>query len=193
MRVNEYFDKVVVINLDRRQDRMERLEPQLKKLGIEYERHSAVDGKAIGIAPMIAGTMSHVEVLKKYKDQKILILEDDAYFVENFNEKFETVMQSLPEDWDIFYLGALLPKNVGKTTSVNTDWHRQIMTNGAHAYCVNPKQTDYFLKKLDNYEWYIDVGLRIFAEKYNAYVTQPNLVTQFPSYSDLRELEVDDF
>ena len=57
----------------------------------------------------------------------------------------------------------------------------------------NPKQTDYFLKKLDNYEWYIDVGLRIFAEKYNAYVTQPNLVTQFPSYSDLRELEVDDF
>ena len=121
MRVNEYFDKVVVINLDRRQDRMERLGPQLEELGIKYERHSAVDGKAIGISPMIAGTMSHVEVLKKYRDQKILILEDDAYFVKDFNEKFEIVMQTLPDDWDIFYLGVLLGKNVGKLTPMNTD------------------------------------------------------------------------
>jgi GR25 family glycosyltransferase involved in LPS biosynthesis len=193
MRVNDYFDKVVVINLDRRQDRMDKLDPQLKKLGIEYERHSAVDGKAIGVTPLIAGTMSHVEVLKKYRDQKILILEDDAYFVEDFNEQFKTVMQTLPEDWDIFYLGALLPKNVGKVTPVNENWYRQVMTNGSHAYCVNPAKMDYFIEKLDGYEWYIDIGLQIFAEQYNAYITQPNLVTQFPSYSDLREIEVDDF
>lgn len=193
MRVNEYFDKVVVINLDRRQDRMERLEPQLKELGIEYERHSAVDSKAIGVAPMIAGTMSHVEVLKKYKDQKILILEDDAYFVEDFNEQFETVMKTLPDNWDIFYLGALLPKHTGKLTPVNTNWHRQVLTTGSHAYCINPVKMSHFIENLDGYEWFIDIGLRIFAEQYNAYVTQPNLVTQFPSYSDLREKEVDDF
>jgi hypothetical protein len=35
--------------------------------------------------------------------------------------------------------------------------------------------------------------LRVFAEKYQALIAQPNLVTQFPSYSDLREKEVDDF
>ena len=193
MKINDYFDKVVVINLDRRQDRMERLGPQLEELGIEYERHSAVDGKALGINPIFAGTMSHVEVLKKYKDQKVLILEDDAYFVEDFNEQFKAVMQTLPKDWDIFYLGALLPKNVGKTTPVNENWHRQVMTNASHAYCINPAKMDYFIEKLDGYEWYIDIGLRVFAEEYNAYVTQPNLVTQFPSYSDLREYEVDDF
>lgn len=193
MRVNDYFDKVVVINLDRRQDRMDRLDPQLKELGIEYERHSAVDGKAIKVTPLIAGTMSHVEVLKKYRDQKILILEDDANFVEDFNEQFEAVIQTLPDNWDIFYLGALLPKNVGKTIPVNNNWHKQVMTNASHAYCINPKRMDYFIEELDGYEWYIDVGLRIFAEQYNAYVTQPNLVTQFPSYSDLREVEVDDF
>jgi GR25 family glycosyltransferase involved in LPS biosynthesis len=193
MKVNDYFDKVVVINLDRRQDRMDRLDPQLKELGIEYERHSAVDGKALGITPLVAGTMSHVEVLKNHRDQKILILEDDAYFVEDFNDKFETVMQTLPNDSDIFYLGALLPKNVGKTTPVNANWHRQVMTTGSHAYCINPARVNYFIENLDGYEWYIDIGLRVFAEKYNAYVTQPNLVTQFPSYSDLREYEVDDF
>ena len=193
MRVNDYFDKVVVINLDRRQDRMDRLDPQLKELGIEYERHSAVDGKALDIVPMIAGTMSHVEVLKKYRDQKILILEDDANFVEDFNEQFEAVIQTLPDNWDIFYLGVLLPKNAGKLTPVNDNWHRQVMSNGSHAYCINPAKIDFFIENLDNYEWYIDVGLRIFAERCNAYITQPNLVTQFPSYSDLREAEVDDF
>jgi GR25 family glycosyltransferase involved in LPS biosynthesis len=193
MRVNEFFDKVVVINLDRRTDRMEQLVPQLKELGIEYERFSAVDGKELDISPIIAGTMSHVQVLKKYQDQKILVLEDDALFVDDFNEKFEEVMQTLPADWDIFYLGALLPKNTGKVTPVNEHWTRQVFTTGSQAYCINLARVNYFIENLDGYEWYIDIGLRVFAEKYNAYITQPNLITQFPSYSDLRLEEVDDF
>jgi GR25 family glycosyltransferase involved in LPS biosynthesis len=193
MRVNEFFDKVVVINLDRRTDRMEQLVPQLKELGIEYERFSAVDGKELDISPIIAGTMSHVQVLKKYQDQKILVLEDDALFVDDFNEKFEEVMQTIPADWDIFYLGALLPKNTGKVTPVNEHWTRQVFTTGSQAYCINRARVNYFIENLDGYEWYIDIGLRVFAEKYNAYITQPNLVTQFPSYSDLRLEEVNDF
>lgn len=193
MRVNEYFDKVVVINLDRRTDRMEQLVPQLEKLGIQYERHSAVDGKELGINPIFAGTMSHVEVLKNNRDSKILVLEDDAQFVDKFNEKFEEVMQTLPNDSDIFYLGALLPKSTGKVTPVNQHWTRQVMTTGSQAYCINPARVNYFIENLDGYEWYIDIGLRVFAEKYNAYITQPNLVTQFPSYSDLRLKEVNDF
>ena len=193
MRVNEFFDKVVVINLDRRTDRMERIDAQLKELGIEYERHSAVDGKELGINPIFAGTMSHVEVLKNNRDSRILVLEDDAQFVDNFNEKFEEVMQTLPNDSDIFYLGALLPKSTGKVTPVNQHWARQVMTTGSQAYCINPARVNYFIENLDGYEWYIDIGLRVFAEKYNAYIAQPNLVTQFPSYSDLRLKEVNDF
>jgi GR25 family glycosyltransferase involved in LPS biosynthesis len=165
----------------------------LEKLGIQYERHSAVDGKELGINPIFAGTMSHVEVLKNNRDSKILVLEDDAQFVDNFNEKFEEVMQTLPNDSDIFYLGALLPKSTGKVTPVNQHWTRQVMTTGSQAYCINPARVNYFIENLDGYEWYIDIGLRVFAEKYNAYITQPNLVTQFPSYSDLRLKEVDDF
>lgn len=193
MKVNDYFDKVVVINLDRRQDRMEKLDTQLKALGIEYERHSAVDGQELKINPIFAGTMSHVEVMKKYRDKKILILEDDACFVEDFNEKFEQVMQTLPGDWDIFYLGALVPKSTGKLTPVNKDWHRQVLTTGSQSYCILPARMQHFIENLDGYEWYIDIGLRVYAEQYNAYVVQPNLVTQFPSYSDLRLKEVNDF
>ena len=88
MRVNEYFDRVVVINLDRRPDRMEILGKQLDELEIQYERFSAIDGKERGISPITAGTMSHVEVLKNHRDQKILVLEDDAYFIETANKLF---------------------------------------------------------------------------------------------------------
>jgi GR25 family glycosyltransferase involved in LPS biosynthesis len=193
MTVNDYFDKVVVINLDRRTDRMEKLVPQLEALGITYERHSAVDALELDISPVIAGTMSHVEVLKKYRNEKILVLEDDALFVDNFNQKFEEVMQTLPADWDIFYLGALLPKETGEVQMVNEHWGRQIMSTGSQAYCINPEKIDYFIENLDGYEWYIDIGLRVFAEKSKPYITQPNLVTQFPSFSDLRLKEVNDF
>ena len=193
MKINEYFDRVVVINLDRRPDRMEILGPQLDELGIQYERFSAIDGKERGISPVLAGKLSHVEVLKGQNGQKVLILEDDANFVDDFNKKFLEVMQTLPEDWDIFYLGALLDKHTGKVERVNDHWHRQVVSTGTQAYCVNPNKVDYFIEKQLKWDGFVDVCYRVLAAETNAYITQPNLVTQFPSYSDLREREVDDF
>ena len=194
MLVNEYFDAVYVINLDRRTDRMEKLDPQLNKLGIKYERFPAVDGNALNISPIIAGTMSHQYLLSRCENKRVLVLEDDAQFVDDFNEKFDEYMQHLPEDYDIFYLGALIPKYTGKVDDIgNPYWFKQVLTTGSHAYSVHPERTKYFAHKLDGYEWYIDIGLRIFAEGYKALIAQPNLVTQFPSYSDLRLEEVNDF
>ena len=193
MRVNDFFDKVIVINLDRRTDRMEKLAPQLEKLDIQYERFSAVDGKQLGIDPIVAGLQSHLQIMKQIAGQRVLILEDDALFVDDFNEKFEKVIQTLPEDWDIFYLGALVPKEVGLVRMVNRNWGIQVLTTGSQAYCINPSRLEYFINKLEDYNYYIDVGLRDFAKDLKAYITQPNLVVQFPSYSDLRLKEVNDF
>jgi GR25 family glycosyltransferase involved in LPS biosynthesis len=193
MKVNDFFDKVIVINLDRRTDRMEKLAPQLEKLDIQYKRFSAVDGKKLDIDPIVAGLRSHLQVMKQIAGQRVLILEDDALFVEDFNEKFEKVMQTLPEDWDIFYLGALVPKDVGLIRMVNRHWGIQVLTTGSQAYCINPSRLEYFINKLEDYNSYIDIGLRDFAKGLKAYITQPNLVVQFPSYSDLRLKEVDDF
>lgn len=193
MRVNDFFDKVVVINLDRRTDRMEKLGPQLDELGIEYERFSAVDAQELDIKGYVAGTMSHVAVWKKYLGKKVLVLEDDALFCENFNEKFAEVIKTLPEDWDVLYLGALLDKKTGKVKRVNDHWARQIVSTGAQAYCIHPKNVETFYEEIKGKNWFIDVEMRVLGEKYNAYIAQPNLVTQFPSYSDLREMDVDDF
>ncbi len=193
MKVNDFFDKVIVINLDRRTDRMEKLAPQLEKLDIQYKRFSAVDGKKLDIDPVVAGLRSHLQVMKQIAGQRVLILEDDALFVDDFNEKFEKVMQTLPEDWDIFYLGALVPKDVGLVRMVNRHWGIQVLTTGSQAYCINPSRLEYFINKLEDYNSYIDIGLKDFAKDLKAYITQPNLVVQFPSYSDLRLKEVNDF
>ncbi len=94
--------------------------------------------RGLDIDPVLAGTMRHLQVMKQVSGQRVLILEDDAQFVDNFNEKFEKVIQTLPEDWDIFYLGALLPKDVGLIRMVNRHWGLQVLTTGSQAYCVNP-------------------------------------------------------
>jgi len=193
VKVNEFFDKVVVINLDRRTDRIEKLDLQLKELDIQYKRFSAVDAIKLNIDPIVAGLRSHLQVIKDNIGRKVLVLEDDAYFVDNFNEKFEKVMQTLPEDWDIFYLGALVPKDVGQINMVNRHWGIQVLTTGSQAYCIRPEMQHYFISRLEDYNYYIDIGLRDFAKGYKPYITQPNLVTQFPSYSDLRQKEVNDF
>jgi GR25 family glycosyltransferase involved in LPS biosynthesis len=191
MRINDYFDKVVVINLDKRTDRLEKITKQLDELGITFERFSAIDGT--DKMPILAGKDSHVQVWKDNLGKKILVLEDDAFFVDNFQERFDEVIQTLPEDWDVFYLGALLDKKTGKVIKVNNDWYRQVVSTGTQAYCINPDIMQYCIDAIEVYDGYIDVGLRILAEDINAYITQPNLVTQFPSYSDLRLKEVSDF
>jgi GR25 family glycosyltransferase involved in LPS biosynthesis len=172
---------------------MEKLGAQLDELGIQYERFSAIDGKAEGIEPMEAGKLSHLKVIQELNGEKVLILEDDAHFVDGFQERFDTEMDSLPADWDVFYLGVWLPKYTGKLVPVNKNWTRQVMSNGMQAYCINPAKADYFAKEVQEYEGYIDVCFRILADRTKAYVLQPNLVTQFPSYSDLRLEEVNDF
>jgi GR25 family glycosyltransferase involved in LPS biosynthesis len=191
MRINEYFDKVVVINLDKRTDRLEKISKQLDELGITFERFSAIDGT--GKDPITAGTMSHTQVWKKYQGLKVLILEDDALFVDNFSEKFAEVIQTLPSDWDIFYLGALVAPTTGKIIKVNEHWYKQVVSTGTQAYCLKPGKMDYFYNRLKDYEWYIDIGLRVEAVSNNCYITQPNLVTQYAGYSDLRLKEVSDF
>jgi hypothetical protein len=43
MRLNDYFDRVAVINLDRRTDRLAFFESQAKNLGIDFVRYSAIE------------------------------------------------------------------------------------------------------------------------------------------------------
>lgn len=186
MRVNEYFDKVVVINLDRRKDRLEKVNAQLEELGIQYERFSAVDAKASDIDPIQACRQSHIQVLEESVG-KTLILEDDAYFMEDFNERFAEFISVLPEKWHIFYLGAVLLNS----KDCNHMMVRAMDTSSLHAYCVNPEFKEIALEQGRTYPEHIDVAYRLLHPQYESYAAKPPLVKQYPSYSDIMEKDVD--
>ena len=186
----KFFDRIVVINLKRRKDRLEQFTQEAERIGFEFEVHEAIDGKAINLDPIVAGRLSHIQVLRSIgRDERVLICEDDAIFREDFNESLDSYMADLPEDWDIFYLGALKVT----TTPVNKHWVRQVETTGTQAYCVKPEQVDLFLHIAREGEKWIDVAYRMWSDRTKAYVASPDLVIQSEGFSDLREAHAQDF
>jgi GR25 family glycosyltransferase involved in LPS biosynthesis len=108
----DYFDKVVVVNLDTRPDRLTRFVNRIELLGETIgktiERFSAVDGKTIPVdqinnrsAGAAGCKKSHLDIIadcRKNKVKSVLILEDDVTFVKGFAHTFEPFMKDLPED-----------------------------------------------------------------------------------------------
>ena len=107
MKLNDYFDKIYCINLDRRTDRWEKCKIQFDKHGINVERFSALDGDKLEysnkrLLPGEIGIIrSNLELVKKAKEnnyKNILIFEDDVEFADDLNEKFEKYIKQVPED-----------------------------------------------------------------------------------------------
>ena len=186
MRLNDIFDRIVVINLDSRPDRLESFDAQAKMHGIEYTRFPAVttDSTKRG-ARTKACRESHRKVIKSALDEEVkrlFVFEDDAQFVEDFNERLENLYNKLPEDWDMFYLGA---------------WHfhcnqykpglvKMSESYSAHAYGINTKYMEGAVKaSLLNLP--IDTALASRHPHIQAYCAKPALVGQAPGFSDIEQ------
>ena len=128
-----FINKTWVINLERRRDRLDRFKrdnPALPELHVL----KAYDGKEIRISPKIARlfspntfnwnkatigcSLSHLEIwnrLSKEPDENAcyLILEDDTRLSPDWRETVERTFANgqVPDDWDVLYLGGVLPKN----------------------------------------------------------------------------------
>lgn len=163
--------KTYVINLKRRDDRMKLLEKNCK---ITYERINAVDGSLLKPNKylqrifegndynmregMVGCAMSHIKLLIeciKSKEDIFCFLEDDIKLAENFREKINDVMDNLPEDWDMIYLGHhLYPKyenemNGGdKIRCEKWDMKKsfRMSMGGTFAYLINKKGANKLLE-----------------------------------------------
>lgn len=191
MKLNGFFDRVVVINLDRRQDRLKELKKQTKSLGIDFVRHSAADAKALGISNIAACVTSHRQVIENAKAdgiERLLILEDDAEFVAGFAESFERLLVGLPEDWQMFYLGAntFLPVDIGVEGLRKTDGSLT-----THAYGVKAELYDILIQAASDDRWPIDLTYSELHPKVRAYAAWPSLIGQRAGYSDIESRYVD--
>lgn len=116
--INQYFDKVYLLNLHKREDRLIQSTKRLDNFNIKFDKFGATDGSVMSLiwnrfnnqyftSPnYLACCISHLSI---YKDaltkgyKKILIIEDDVLINKNINSIFDLV--NIPEWEDLLYLG----------------------------------------------------------------------------------------
>jgi GR25 family glycosyltransferase involved in LPS biosynthesis len=204
--LNEYFDKIYCINLDRRPDRWYESVKIFEANGLEVERFPACDGQLIdtGYGKVyngeLGGTISHTRIIKKILDSGVknaLILEDDIEFNENFFEKTRESLEELPENWDMLFFGG---NHTGGYDKVTKNLVRVYRTYALHCYAVNRKALEVIY---DNMIRFIGHTLScnrqltpsVAADYYmakthpllNVYSIHPNITWQRESFSDLQQ------
>jgi GR25 family glycosyltransferase involved in LPS biosynthesis/cephalosporin hydroxylase len=128
------IDDAWVINLDRRVDRMEKFAAAHPDLAQRVHRFSAFEGSGLKLTakiarlfkpndfqwkkPVMGCALSHLAVWTKLLNDKqdigsYLILEDDARLSPTWKKTWEKIHKhnALPADWDVVYLGGILPPN----------------------------------------------------------------------------------
>lgn len=201
--VNEYFDHVYLLNLNRRIDRLEKVSKKLKQFNIKFERFNAIDGNDINnFIPTTllknkfeyACLLSHISILKDAKEKKykrILVFEDDIMISENFNEHFQKVKGL--DDWEMLYLGAAqydLPnKNYNwDNIKFKNGFYIANITIGAFAYGINFNIYDKIINYFNNNSFSpIDIIFSDIIQPSNkSYVFYPNIIIADVSNSDIR-------
>lgn len=187
MILNSFFDRVVLINLARRPDRLEKFTAQAEAVGLQFERFEAIDAREEGLTPPQACAASHREVVTRAKADgigRLFIFEDDAVFAPHFEAACEVVLAMVPSDWQMFYLGSW-PHSI---IPVNNLIARTDGTICTHAYGFKSDVFDLVIESSMG-PTPIDNELSIRHGTIRTYMAHPSVVTQEPGYSDIRNTE----
>lgn len=202
--LNDYFDKIVCINLDRRTDRWKKCQTQFKEFNLKVERFSAIDGKELTQKTRLksgelGALLSHLKIIESAKKdnlKNILILEDDVEFNKNINELFFQYKSQIPT-WDFLYFGGnhamnnhyMHPSKCPIKISNNIYKIREAYA--IHCYAVSSNLYDELLNLYNKMERPIDVLYSEIQPRVNSYIIIPPLAWQRPDYSDIMEQDVD--
>lgn len=193
----DFFDRIYLINLDYRQDRLSQSLDEFSKVGIK-DKVQRVSGLVIHKFgdpkrdSCYGNHMSHALCLKAAtleEVRNVLIFEDDVQFLYNANEVLIKSLEQLPKDWDMLYLGANIER---PAYQVSENLAKLTFAYSTHAYAVNLQyssvSTDLININIDPETIHNDVEYnnRIIPN-YNCYVCVPIIATQRASYSDIEK------
>jgi hypothetical protein len=141
------FDRVQVINLQRDAERLQSFRQRLPS-DWPFERpqvFQAIDGSLAPLPdwwPVQASAwgcfLSHLRVLENALNDgvdSILVMEDDAVFVNNFTQRLKPFADELPIDWDWVYLGGQhIRKTEGIPCRTGDNLYRPHNVHRSHCY-----------------------------------------------------------
>jgi len=189
------FDRVVVVNLARRTERMARF---WQTLGdgwpfVRPERFDAVDGSAVPVpaewqhgAGAWGCMLSHRQIIRSAIADgldSILVLEDDAVPVPRFGDLVADFLQQVPADWDCLMLGG---QHLRPPAPISPGTVRCLSTHRTHAFAIRRSMMPGLLKfwELVTSD-HCDIVLAACMRHFKAYAPDPFLIGQNEGYSDI--------
>lgn len=110
--LEQFADRIFVINRDARTDRKAQYEAEFEKHGItRYERfqaydHANINGYVGGNGGCVASHRALLEIIAYHKWKWTIIFEDDVEFVHSDTQaRFAAMIGDLPSDADMLYIG----------------------------------------------------------------------------------------
>jgi GR25 family glycosyltransferase involved in LPS biosynthesis len=208
----DFFDKIFIINLDYRKDRLEKCISEFSKYEINSKitRFPAIqlkyeDGSSDKFLGRCGCALSHFEICKIAKKENLknyLVLEDDLEFNLDKNSLFDNLDKSikeLPEDWDILYLGGNLTNEYGiyPIEKYSKNLLKLNSCHTTHAMAFNSNFYDSFLNEAPDIHSIIDWSIKnevidVFLSKKvlsknNCFITNELLILQSEGFSDIEK------
>jgi hypothetical protein len=182
--LNTITPAIFVRNIRRRPDRLEHMQQQMKKINTDYLVFDCADDKGTQMSAMWWNAQNSLQVIRYSKEaglDSVLLLDDDCLFVDDFNEKLESLWPHMPEDWDIVSFGEIY----GTYTDIYPGIVRTTYSWGGHASLVRNTMYDKLLNTLTGFVWADEEMNQKLKPSIKFYAFRPYLVTQMPGYSDL--------
>jgi len=210
--------EALIINLEKDIDRYYNLERKCKKLGYVPHRIDAVYGKELSTREfkekttsycnnfctpgMVGCWLSHIKCWQYIVDNNLdraLILEDDAIFVEDYQEKMREIEPTFPQNYDMIFLGnsfsndeerddsiqslvSFISKHMhslpGKYEKINDNLYKTNRVLGTHAIIISNKGAKKCLKLLNLVNGHIDINISKKLDMIDLYVVYPILINQ---------------
>lgn len=197
----ELFRHTLFINLDHRTDRLEHVNAELAKVGIQgAERFSAVQMKAGNVGC----SLSHIKCLELAKDRgwdQVFICEDDITFTNPtvFRESADKFVQSGIK-WDVLVIGG---NNCPPYDSVSDFCARVYNIQTTTGYIVKKEYYDILMSNFregltmllrepeKKKQYSLDIYWKMLQKNDRWYVLLPLTVIQYYDFSDIEEKVVD--